>query len=148
VFFGTYDPQWQPRVEELRDGLAALGHEVVLCHARPDPTAWPRILLASRRIAQPDVVVVGPPGRLAVHLARLRWRLSRIVLDRTVWSPDPQSRADRTAVRRADVVMVGAEPLQAASAITEPYKAVLVPDGGPGVDRLAARLVNVPAVPF
>jgi glycosyltransferase involved in cell wall biosynthesis len=104
LFFGTYDERTHPRVQVLREGLAARGAEVDVCNAplgvgtadrvamvkRPwralafglrVASAWIVLLWRSRNARRPDVVVVGYLGQFDVHLADLRFRRSTIVLD-------------------------------------------------------------------
>lgn len=146
LVFGSYDQVRHPRVAVLRSGLAAAGHDVcelnrplgmstadkvdaarsvsgslrfVVSVAR----SWAGLVRARRSVAAPDVVVVGYLGHLDVHLARLLWRRSTIVLDHMVGLADtvrdrkvgrgPVFRlldaVDRAALRRADLVVVDTE---------------------------------------
>ena len=107
TFFGTYDERLHPRVQVLKEGLVAAGHEVDVVNVplRFDTaarvqlasqpwraplfvlrvlTTWARLLGRSRRVKRPDVVVVGYLGHFDVHLARWRWRKAHVVLDHMV----------------------------------------------------------------
>ncbi len=143
LFFGTFDEDMHPRVQVLRDGLAAHGHEIVVVNAplgvstsrrvalaaqpwrHPGFVArlarcWLRLLWRSRR-THPDVVVVGYLGHFDIHLARLRFPRTTIVLDHLVslaatmrdrdldsagFTERLMESADRSALGRADVVLV------------------------------------------
>src|SRR5690349_15458103 len=93
LFFGTYDAQRYQSVRVLRDGLAALGHEIVECNEPLTVStaqrvkmlrqpwrlpifvvrllaAWARLWRRARRMPACDAVVVGYMGHFDVHLAR------------------------------------------------------------------------------
>ena len=143
LVFGSYDAALHPRVAVLRDGLAARGWAVQELNvplgagtadkvaAAGSPSAalrlagrqvasWAGLVRRSRGGPAPDVVLVGYMGHADVHLARLRYRRSVIVLDHLVGLADtvrdrrlgrgPTLRlldlVDRGAVRAADVVVV------------------------------------------
>jgi glycosyltransferase involved in cell wall biosynthesis len=116
TFFGTYDARRHPRVAVLRDGLEALGVDVVEANVplgldtawrvrilkRPWLlpvlgvhllAAWARLVRLARRLETPDAVVVGYMGHLDVLLARRVWRRRPIVLDHLVFASD--TAADR-----------------------------------------------------
>ena len=104
LFFGTYDERTHPRIEVLREGLAAHGATIEVCNRpiglstadrvdlvrrpwRVAGRAWAlaRVFAGLRRDARQhrddvDVVVVGYLGVLDIRLAR-RWFDSTIVLD-------------------------------------------------------------------
>jgi len=141
--FGTFDPRHHPRVITLEAGLRAAGFPTIRCNApwdapthlrvaslrRPDillligvrlVRAWIRLIAQRRRIGQVDVVIVGYLGLLDIHLARLLWRRSLLVLDhmapaagiiadrhasKGLWARIA-SALDRAATHRADVVVV------------------------------------------
>ncbi|MFL6205786.1 MAG: methyltransferase domain-containing protein, partial [Acidimicrobiales bacterium] len=143
LFFGTFDEQAHPRVRALREGLAAAGNEVDVVNAPLGvPTSdrvalarnparapllvirilrcWVRLWRAGRG-RRPDVVVVGYLGHFDIHLARLRFRRSTLVLDHMVSLGDTArdrglgdrsivarllDQVDRWALRAADVVVV------------------------------------------
>ena len=143
LVFGSYDAALHPRVAVLRDGLAARGWDVeeineplgaatadkvaaagspraALRLAGRQLTAWRRLMRRSRATASPDVVLVGYMGHADVHLARLRYRRSLVVLDHLVGLADTirdrdlgggakqgiLELVDRAALRAADVVVV------------------------------------------
>jgi len=143
LVFGSYDAALHPRVAVLRDGLAARGWDVeevneplgaatadkvaaagspraALRLAGRQVAAWRRLMRRSRDAASPDVVLVGYMGHADVHLARLRYRRSLVVLDHLVGLADTVrdrglggglklgvlDLVDRAALRAADVVVV------------------------------------------
>lgn len=146
LVFGSYDATLHPRVAVLRDGLAARGWYVRELNeplgattsdkvaAAGSPTAairlagrqiraWSRLVRGSRGLPDPEVVLVGYMGHADVHLARLRFRRSTIVLDHLVGLADTVGDrrlggglrlkildlVDRGALRAADVVVVDTE---------------------------------------
>ncbi len=168
LFFGTYDERTHPRVRVLREGLAEHGHHTEACNVplafgtdmrvevarRP----WRAVILAARiascwarllwraRGARPDVVVVGYLGHFDVHLARLRFRRSVVVLDHLVGlgdtirdrgldGPSRIGRAldavDRAALRAADVVVVDTCEQAAVLPGRHPREAIVVAVGAP-----------------
>ncbi|GGM26466.1 hypothetical protein GCM10007977_029590 [Dactylosporangium sucinum] len=148
MFFGTYDSGAHPRVLVLAQGLRSRGAEVVECNAplristaeriaavrRPwrlpllaarVARQWWRLLRMVRRMdpaerAATDAVVVGYLGLLDVHLARMLFRRTPIVLDHMTGAAETAAdrrlgggvrqrllrAADRAAWSRADVVVV------------------------------------------
>lgn len=146
LFFGTFDERTHPRVRVLREGLIHHGLEVDVCNAplafrtadrvqlAKQPwraplllmrlaSCWWRLCWASRH-ARPDVVVVGYLGQFDIHLARLRFRHSLIVLDQMVGLGDTArdrgirgnsavvrllDLVDRLALRAADIILVDTE---------------------------------------
>ncbi len=143
LIFGTFDERLHPRTRVLREGLAAAGHIVEVVNVplavdtsarveavrRPwtAPTlavrllwAWARLLVKSRNVGRPDVVIVGYLGAFDVHLARVRFRCPVVLdqlatlggtvqdrrLNEKVWLTSLLERADRLAARSASVVMV------------------------------------------
>jgi glycosyltransferase involved in cell wall biosynthesis len=104
LFFGTYDERHHPRVQVLREGLEARGHEIVECDAPLDldtatrvrmvrepwrgvalaarvASRWRRLWSGARRLPSPDAVVVPYLGHFDVHLARRLWRNVPVALD-------------------------------------------------------------------
>src|SRR6266516_3197427 len=107
LLFGTYDTSLHPRVATMAEGLRASGAEVAECNAplgldtaaRVDMLArpwrvpallgrlarrWATLARGARRMPVPDAVLVGYLGHFDVHLARLLFRRSRVVLDHLV----------------------------------------------------------------
>lgn len=142
--FGTYDEDAHPRVRSLREGLEAAGARVTVLNAplgvgtdarvellrRPSGMVsfavtvlarWLRLVAGRRRIdGTPDAVLVGYLGHFDVHLAKLLFRRSTIVLDHMVGLSDTAadrqlggasalsrllSSLDRAALRAADLVL-------------------------------------------
>src|ERR1700689_4876332 len=169
LLFGTYDIRLHPRIKTIAEGLRDLGADVAECNAPlgldPAPrvsllsqpwrlpvlaarlgSQWAELALKSRRLPwRPDVVVVGYLGHFDVHLARLLFPRTTIVLDHMVSaSGTGQDRGldggprkvllraiDSAALRAADVVAVDtAEHLQT---LPERHagRAVVVPVGAP-----------------
>lgn len=165
VLFGTYDEEAHPRVRVLREGLAQHGIQVDVCNvplsfdtaarvrlagqpwrapafAARVVWAWIRLLIRSRALGRPDVVLVGYLGVFDVHLARLRFRRSTVVLDqmvtlggtvrdRTLDDTGTLTRIldwiDRAAASRADVVIVDTHAH--AAALPDGVRHVVVPVG-------------------
>ena len=166
VFFGSYDTALHPRVAVLRDGLAAT-NDVVQINERLGLStadkidaassvsgaarlavaiarAWiPLARRALREPRRPDAVVVGYMGHFDVHLARLMWPRSTIVLDHLVGLADTSKERgvatglkarvldllDRLAFAAAHVVVVDTEEQRARLAKPAQRKAVVVPVG-------------------
>lgn len=143
LLFGTYDERQHPRVQVLREGLAARGHEVLECDAplgmdtstrvRMVKEPWRAVALGARlasrwrelwgrarKLPRPDAVIVPYLGHFDVQLARRLWRKVPVALDYFISGRD-------TAVDRG---------------ITSP--AVLSVLGG--VDRAALRAADLPFV--
>jgi len=111
LVFGTYDTAMHPRVATLAEGLSAAGLDVVECNAPLDlptadrvailakPSRLPKLLLRiasrwvtlarrARKLPKPDVVLVGYLGHFDVHLARLLFPRTPIVLDHLIGASD------------------------------------------------------------
>jgi glycosyltransferase involved in cell wall biosynthesis len=143
VLFGTYRSATHPRVGVLRQGLEAHGVEVAECNeplaidtagrvailqqpwrlpvlAWQMARSWIRLAARARSMGRPDVVVVPYLAHFDVHLARVLFRRSQLVLDHLVSASDTArdrgetgglklrllAWLDAAALRRADVVMV------------------------------------------
>jgi len=170
LVFGTYDTTMHPRVATIAEGLRANGVDVSECNAPLDlPTAdrvaalarpsripsvlariarrWLTLARMARNEPKPDVVLVGYMGHFDVHLARLLFRGTPIVLDHLIGASgqardrrlDGGFRAglmqliDSAALRAADVVIVDTdEHLDALSALHR-HQAVVVPVGAPSM---------------
>ncbi|HEY1573037.1 MAG TPA: glycosyltransferase [Pseudonocardiaceae bacterium] len=166
LLFGTYDTAMHPRVATIAEGLRARGMAVTECNAplgldtaaRVDTLArpsrvpafvatvlrrWWTLARAARRLPTPDVVLVGYLGHFDVHLARLLFRRTPIVLDHLVGASDtardrrltggPRQALlaviDRAALRAADIVVVDTD--EHLATLPDPGKAVVVPVGAP-----------------
>ena len=167
MFFGTYDARRHPRVAVLRDGLKALGVDVVEANVplgldtawrvrilrRPWLlplfavhlfAAWARLWRLARRTGTPDAVVVGYMGHLDVLLARRLWRHRPIVLDHLVFASD--TAADRrveAGMRTRALARLDRAALAAADVIvldTDEHLALLTP-----ADRERAVVIPVGA---
>lgn len=167
LFFGTFDERTHPRVRALREGIELHGHEVSVLNeplglgtadrVRMAQRPWRAPILVARLLScwvrlwragarqRPEVVVVPYLGHFDVHLARLRFRGSTIVLDHMVSLGDTvrdrglRDRAvitrlldavDRAALRAADVVVVDTAA-QGASLPLVPRQVVVVPVAPP-----------------
>ena len=164
LLFGTYDTSMHPRVATIAEGLAASGLDVAECNAplgldtaaRVDMLArpwtapllllrlarrWTTLALAARRMPRPDVVLVGYLGHFDVHLARLVFRRTPIVLDHLVGASDTgRDRRLDGGPRQALLRLIDAAALRAASIIvvdTDEHLAALPP-------RYRSRAVVVP----
>jgi glycosyltransferase involved in cell wall biosynthesis len=166
LFFGTYDARRYPRIQVLQEGFAALGDDVVECNVplRLDTAArvrmlrrpwmapllvlklaacWIRLIARSRRFRGVDLVVVGYMGHFDVHLARLLWPRTPIVLDHLVSASDTAldrrvsagllvrllGRLDRAAVRTADFPCVDTDEHRERVCPDARDRAVVVPVG-------------------
>ncbi|WP_433061514.1 glycosyltransferase [Dactylosporangium sp. CS-033363] len=180
VFFGTYDTAMHPRVAVLAEGLRARGAAVAECNAplgigtaervaavrqpwRAVPLAarlarrWWTLARSARRFGRPEVVVVGYLGLLDVHLARLVFGKTRLVLDHLASAAGIAadralggrlrramlSTVDRAALARADVVVVDTDEQRAA--LPAPGKAVVCPVGAPAAWFAAGETTQTPA---
>ena len=182
VVFGSYDTTAHDRVAVLRDGLRARGHDVVEVNA-PLPLSTDQRIAATRsatgvlrlliavgrcwaslirqrlgRRARPDVVVVGYLGHFDVHLARLLYPRSTIVLDHLVGLGDTAtdrrtggsltrrllSFIDRRATAAADVVLLDTE--EQLEIITPEHRGrcVVVPVGSSDVWSHVAEAAPAP----
>jgi glycosyltransferase involved in cell wall biosynthesis len=164
LLFGTYDTSMHPRVATIAEGLAASGLEVAEVNAplgldtaaRVDMLArpwtapllllrlarrWTTLASAARRMPRPDVVLVGYLGHFDVHLARLVFRKTPIVLDHLVGASDTgRDRRLDGGPRQALLRLIDAAALRAASVIvvdTDEHLAALPP-------RYRSRAVVVP----
>ncbi|HVB28040.1 MAG TPA: hypothetical protein VNE21_09045, partial [Mycobacteriales bacterium] len=170
--FGSYDARSHPRIGVLIGGLRERGADVTELNVPLglDTAArvailrqpwrlpllgwqllrcWTRLgwqgLRLRRRGAHPDAVLVGYLGHFDVHLARLLFPRSRIVLDQLVFAADTArdrgergrgkarllTALDTAAVRAADIVVVDTAEHRALLAPGDRAKAVVVPVGAP-----------------
>ncbi len=166
VFFGSYDQSLHPRVAVLCEGLSALGHDVsqineplglstadkvhaasstggALRLLRAIVVAWIPLWRRGRKVATPDLVVVGYMGHFDVHLARRVWPEAVIALDHMVGLADTArdrgvanglkyrflDALDRAALRRADLILV--DTAEELGQLSEDFasRAVVVPVG-------------------
>jgi SAM-dependent methyltransferase/glycosyltransferase involved in cell wall biosynthesis len=178
LLFGTYDTSTHPRVAAIAEGLRARGADVAECNAplgldtaaRVDMLAhpwrapallarlaqrWTTLARASRRMPDPDAVVVGYLGHFDVHLARMLFRRVPVVLDHLVGASDtardrrldggPRQLAlrmiDAAALRAADIVVVDTDEHLAALPPRHRSRAVVIPVGAPAAWYEAARPV-------
>jgi len=107
LLFGTYDTSLHPRIATIAEGLRAHGIDVAECNAplgldtaarveilaRPWRVPvllarlarrWTALARAARRLPAPDVVLIGYLGHFDVHLARLLFRRTPLVLDHLI----------------------------------------------------------------
>lgn len=171
ITFGTYDVSTHPRVGVLIEGLRSSGAEVVEVN-RPlgldtasrvamlrQPWRVPLLLLRLlacwtaltldtvrvRRLGRPDAVLVGYLGHFDVHLARLLYPRSTIILDHMVSAAgvatnrrlatsggvklELMKAIDAAALRSADVVVVDTDEHRDALAPSVHDRAVVCPVG-------------------
>jgi len=165
--FGTYDTRVHPRAGTILEGLAARGARVDQC---VEPLGlstaqrvamlrqpWRLPLLGARllgcwaRLAMrargrtPDTVVVGYMGHFDIHLARLLFRHTPIVLDHLIGAGDTAAdrgvggrlrggllrRLDRAALRAADIVLVDTQEHRDLVPEALRHKTVVAPVGAP-----------------
>jgi SAM-dependent methyltransferase/glycosyltransferase involved in cell wall biosynthesis len=176
LLFGTYDTSLHPRIATVAEGLRAHGIEVPECNAplgldtaaRVETLArpwrvpallarlarrWTALARAARRLPAPDVVLIGYLGHFDVHLARLLFRRTPLVLDHLIGASDTaRDRRLGGMVRQAVLRMIDAAALRAADIIlvdTEEHlsrlpgqhraRALVVPVGAPAAWHQAAR---------
>lgn len=133
VAFGTYQADSHPRIQVLIEGLRTRGHEVVEINEPLGLTTaarvsmllkpwtvpvlavklvarWGRLIIRSRaelRRGRPDAVLVGYLGHFDVHLARLLFRGTPIVLDHLIFAAGTaidRGRRTGVVVRALDLV--------------------------------------------
>jgi glycosyltransferase involved in cell wall biosynthesis len=168
LLFGTYDAAVHPRIAILGDGLRAHGVEVIECNtplgfdtasrvtmlASPWRAVallgrlvarWLTLIAAVRRIAKPDVVLVGYLGHFDVLLARLLFPRTLIALDHLIGAADtaldrglaggPRTAVlrliDAAALRAADIVVVDTEEHRDRLTARQRRRTVVVPVGAP-----------------
>lgn len=169
LLFGTYDTRLHPRIKTIAEGLRDRGVDVAECNAPlgldtaarvkllAEPwrlpalaarlaNRWATLALKARRGPwRPDVVVVGYLGHFDVHLARLLFPRTTIVLDHMVSASGtgrdrgldggPRKAVlraiDAAALRAADIVAVDTDEHR--ETLPERYaeRAVVVPVGAP-----------------
>ncbi len=176
LLFGTYDTSTHPRVATIAEGLRARGTQVAECNAplgldtaaRVDMLArpwrapallirltsrWATLLRAARQMPAPDVVLVGYLGHFDVHLARLIFRRTPVVLDHLIGASDtardrglsggPRRAVlrmiDSAALRAADIIVVDTDEHLAALPERHRARAVVVAVGAPLAWHEAAR---------
>jgi glycosyltransferase involved in cell wall biosynthesis len=184
LVFGTYDTSLHPRVATMAEGRRATGAEVAECNAplgldtaamagllaspRQAPAflvrlaqRWLRLARMARALPAPDVVLVGYLGHFDVHLARLLFRRSQVVLDHLTGAREtgrdrqldggPRQAMlkmiDAAALRAADVIVVDTEEHRAALPERHRARAVLVPVGAPAAWHAAARPAGLSDAP-
>ena len=132
LLFGTYDTSLHPRIATVAEGLRAHGIEVPECNAplgldtaarveilaRPWRVPvllarlalrWTALVRAARRLPAPDVVLIGYLGHFDVHLARLLFRRTPLVLDHLIGASDTaRDRRLGGIVRQAVLRMIDA----------------------------------------
>jgi glycosyltransferase involved in cell wall biosynthesis len=177
--FGSYDTRAHPRVGVLIEGLRVSGVTVDECNvplgldtaARVamlrQPWRLPRLLVRlvavwlqltarARRLPRPDFVLVGYLGHFDVHLARLLFRRTPIVLDHLISASDTARDrgetgdlkqallrlVDRAALRAADVVVVDTDEHLAFLPEHMLDKATVVPVGASVQWRVARRAAS------
>src|SRR5258708_7558123 len=141
LLFGTYDTSTHPRVATIAEGLQASGFDVAECNAplgldtaaRVDMLArpwrapallarftrrWATLIRAARQMPAPDVVLIGYLGHFDVHLARLIFRRTPVVLDHLIGASDTgRDRRLDAGLRQAMLRVIDAAALRAADFI-------------------------------
>jgi glycosyltransferase involved in cell wall biosynthesis len=168
IMFGTYDARTHPRVAALSEGLSSRGFDVMECNAplRLSTAArvamlqqgwrlvslalqigrcWLVLFVRAWRLPRADAVIVGYMGHFDVHLARLLFPRTTIVLDHLIGASDTardrgeRSRVklavlaaiDRAALAAADLVIVDTEEHRRALPQRCVAKSVVAPVGAP-----------------
>jgi len=173
LLFGTYDTRLHPRIGTIAEGLRQRGFEVDECNAplgldtasrvrllaqpwrlpalaarlasRWATLAWRAQGRRARRATRPDVVAVGYLGHFDIHLARLMFPRTPIVLDHLVSASGtgrdrgldggPRKALlrgiDAAALRAADIVVVDTEEHRETLPDRYRDRAVVVPVGAP-----------------
>ncbi len=184
LVFGTYDATTHPRVATIAAGLAKHGWPVLECNAplglsTADRVAmlrrpwrlpllavrlaarWARLARLARRVPRPDLVLVGYLGHFDVHLARLLFRGTPIVLDHLIGASDTArdrgvrggprqwllAGIDAAALRAATVIVVDTAEHAATLPDRHRDRAVVVPVGAPAAWFAAAPEVPTAAEP-
>jgi glycosyltransferase involved in cell wall biosynthesis len=184
LLFGTSDTSLHPRLATMAEGLRATGAEVAECNAplgldtaarvgmlaspRRAPAflarlgrRWLTLARMARGMPAPDVVLVGYLGHFDVHLARLLFRRSQVVLDHLVGASEtgrdrqldggPRhamlKMIDAAALRAADIIVVDTEEHRAALPERHRARAVVVPVGAPAAWHAAARPADLSDAP-
>jgi glycosyltransferase involved in cell wall biosynthesis len=183
MLFGTYDASVHPRIATIGEGLRDLGWDVTECNAPlgldtaarvrllaqpwrlPGLLArlaarWATLARRSSRAPAPDAVLVGYLGHFDVHLARLLFRRTPVVLDHMVSaSGTGRDRGLDGGVRKAVLRMIDAAALRSADMVvvdTDEHleslperfrdRAVVVTVGAPSEwNRAAAPVAEAPA---
>lgn len=167
LLFGTYDLQRHQRVEVLRDGLRANGHEVVEVNVplgvdtaywvralrRPWTAvglvgrlarAWATLAVRARREVRRggrfDAVLVGYLGHFDVHLARALFTGVPIVLDQMVMAADTAKDRGTTG----GPVVAALELVDRAALASADVVVVDTDEGVPLLGRHAGKAVVVP----
>jgi glycosyltransferase involved in cell wall biosynthesis len=181
--FGTYDSAVHPRAGTVLDGLARRGARVTECTEPLGLTTaqrvailrqpwrlpllvmrmlrcWARLAVRARRYS-PDAVVIGYMGHFDVHLARLLFRRTPLVLDHLIGAGDTAAdrrvggrlrggllrRLDRAALTAADIVLVDTEEHRELISARLRDKAVVAPVGAPEAWFDAAKLLGTAPAP-
>jgi hypothetical protein len=122
---------------------------------------WLTLDQMSRGMPAPDVVLVGYLGHFDVHLARLLFRRSQVVLDHLVGASEtgrdrqldggPRhallKMIDAAALRAADIIVVDTEEHRATLPERHRARAVVVPVGAPAAWHAAARPADLSDAP-
>src|SRR5258708_5298638 len=117
LLFGTYDTSTHPRVATIAEGLQASGVDVAECNAPLglDTRRWATLIRAAGLMPAPDVVLIGYLGHFDVHLARLIFRRTPVVLDHLIGASDTgRDRRLDAGLRQAMLRMIDAAALRAA----------------------------------
>jgi glycosyltransferase involved in cell wall biosynthesis len=176
TLFGTYNTALHPRATVLSEGLSARGHGVLACNVPLRLTTAARVAMLQQawrllwlglelarcwvalareawHLPRGDAVIVGYMGHFDVHLARLLFPRTPIVLDHLIGASDTAqdrgeqgrvklallSAIDRAALSVSDVVVVDTEEHRQQLPSHVAAKTVVVPVGASASWFQAAR---------
>jgi glycosyltransferase involved in cell wall biosynthesis len=166
IMFGSFDATAHPRVAVLSEGLSSWGHEVIHCNvplrlgtatrvamlrhawrvARLVPEivrSWVALAARAWHLPSAHAVIVGYMGHFDVHLARLLFPRTPIVLDHLISASDTArdrgehgrvklallAAIDRAALAASDLVLVDTEEHRVLLPLRVASKAVVVAVG-------------------
>jgi glycosyltransferase involved in cell wall biosynthesis len=172
ISFGTYDASAHPRVAVLGEGLSRHGHQVIECHEPLSVNTAARVSMLRRARGLPalalelarcwfalarkrlwlrsaDAVIVGYMGHFDVHLARLLFPRTPIVLDHLISASDTaRDRGEHGSVKLALLRALDWAAVTAADMVivdTEQHRGLLSPRS---LDKSVVVAVGAPAYWF
>jgi glycosyltransferase involved in cell wall biosynthesis len=169
IMFGSFDATVHPRVAVLAEGLSRRGHDVLYCNVPLRLStatrvamlrqgwrlarlilelvrSWVALVVRAWRLPPADAVIIGYMGHFDVHLARLLFPRTPIVLDHLISASDTArdrgehgrvklamlDAIDRAALAAADLVLVDTEEHRQRLPAPCLSRTVVVAVGAPG----------------